>query len=35
MSAAAAPGGVAGHPLLRDEIDLYFTAEQEDNLLKG
>jgi len=26
---------LAGHPLLRDEIDLYFTAEQEDNLLKG
>ena len=23
------------HPDLRDEIDLYFTEEQEDNLLKG
>ena len=27
--------GLAAHPDLRDEIDLYFTAEQEDNLLKG
>lgn len=26
---------LAAHPMLRDEIDLYFTAEQEDNLLKG
>ena len=27
--------GLTGHPDLRDEIDLYFTVEQEDNLLKG
>ncbi|MEY4080718.1 MAG: ATP-dependent helicase RecG, partial [Actinomycetota bacterium] len=27
--------GLSAHPDLRDEIDLYFTAEQEDNLLKG
>jgi ATP-dependent DNA helicase RecG len=27
--------GLSTHPELRDEIDLYFTAEQEDNLLKG
>jgi ATP-dependent DNA helicase RecG len=26
---------LSAHPGLRDEIDLYFTAEQEDNLLKG
>ncbi len=26
---------LSSHPVLRDEIDLYFTAEQEDNLLKG
>ncbi|MFM8553770.1 MAG: ATP-dependent DNA helicase RecG [Acidimicrobiales bacterium] len=26
---------LAAHPLLADEIDLYFTEEQEDNLLKG
>ena len=26
---------LSAHPDLRDEIDLYFTAEQEDNLLKG
>ena len=27
--------GLSAHPELRDEIDLYFTVEQEDNLLKG
>ena len=26
---------LSAHPDLRDEIDLYFTVEQEDNLLKG
>jgi ATP-dependent DNA helicase RecG len=26
---------LGGHPDLADEIDLYFTDEQEDNLLKG
>ena len=26
---------LASHPDLADEIDLYFTEEQEDNLLKG
>ena len=27
--------GLSAHADLRDEIDLYFTEEQEDNLLKG
>ena len=27
--------GLSAHAELRDEIDLYFTVEQEDNLLKG
>lgn len=26
---------LSAHPLLADEIDLYFTPQQEDNLLKG